>query len=94
MTIFVPNPKLVEELNADAGVQAVLAGLAARAAVIAQATAPNESGAFRDSITSEGHHLIATDPGALSIEYGTAFTAPHGTLRAAAEAVGGRIHGG
>jgi hypothetical protein len=91
---FIPNPKLIEELNADPGVQAVLAGKAAEAAAVARSTAPDGTGAFRESITSEGHHLIATDPGALSIEYGTAFTAPHGTLRAAAEAVGGRIHGG
>lgn len=70
--------------------------LAARIAGEAAASSPVESGAFAGSIAARtsGTHaaVIATDPAATFIEYGTEDTPAHGTISNAARRYG-RLRG-
>lgn len=75
----------------DDATQPYLEQLANDALDIAHSTAPEQTGAFDASLTVEGTRMGSTDPAGHIIEDGSIDTAPHGTIRAAAEAVGATV---
>ena len=99
MGAFVPRPGFAAELRRSAGVQKACKSAAEDVATRARDIAPVSDdpsdptpGSFRDSIhaedSDEGARVVADDPAAVYIEFGTAKDPPHGTLRQALEASG------
>lgn len=90
---FTPNPSLLSELERAALFEEELKKAAERIAETAQQIAPvgdpsepdDHAGQFRDSIHADGTQVIADDPNAVYIIFGTSRTPPHDTLRRAAE---------
>lgn len=91
MATFTPNPHLLTDLAASAEIRGELERTAQKVAETAQQIAPVGSaddphpGEFRDSIHAEGTIVVADDPNAVFIIFGTSHSPPHDTLRRAAE---------
>jgi hypothetical protein len=95
MASFVPNPNLLAELEREEAIQEELHRAAERVAATARRIAPvgdaamdDHPGEFRESISAEGTNVVADDPNAVYIIFGTSHSPPHDTLRRAAEMEG------
>lgn len=98
MASFTPNPNLLAELERSAAIQEQLHRVAEKVAETARQIAPvgdssedDHPGQFRDSIHAEGTEVVADDPRAVYIIFGTSHSPPHDTLRRAAEINGLRV---
>ncbi|MFD8072157.1 HK97 gp10 family phage protein [Streptomyces sp. NPDC059718] len=91
MGAFKPDKAAIEALVFDDFVQEDLHERASRVVDVAQATAPVESGRFRDSIHDEdgpdGEVLVVSDlEYSVYVELGTRDQAPHHTIATALDA--------
>jgi hypothetical protein len=91
---FIPNPFLEAELRASPAFNVAMHSIREHIAQEARDTAPVSTdpgdptpGSFRDSIHVEGDNVVADDPVANIIEFGSEDTPVFATLRRAAEAV-------
>ncbi|BAC73226.1 hypothetical protein AQJ43_23750 [Streptomyces avermitilis] len=91
MGAFQPNKVAIEALGFEDFVQQDLHERAGRVVDVAQATAPVDSGRFRDSIHAEdgsdGEILVVSDlEYSVYVELGTREQAPHNTIATALDA--------
>jgi hypothetical protein len=98
MASFTINPNLIAELTHTSEMREAMEHTARKIAETAQQIAPvgdpNEDdhpGQFKESIHAEGDQVLADDPSAVFIIFGTSHSPPTDTFRRAAEMNGAHV---